>query len=238
MLAALLAAHGWTAGCTIIEGRRGYLQAVAATPRAERILMGLGDHFEIESITRKRHASSSLTHSAIDLVMELKEEYNLTAPSIEAIDVRTFDVHYLLEGHWPERRLEGPHSLPYLLAVAFLDGEVLDPQFGPARREDPLVRYLFDRVMVAADSELTARVPEELPARMTITLKDGRKVEGYRPHPKGDPRDPLTEAELLAKFRRLAGATLETRRLDSIEGWIQDAEVRPSVRDLTELLAA
>jgi 2-methylcitrate dehydratase len=173
----------------------------------------------------------------MDLVMELKERYGLTAESIQSIDVRTIDIHYLLEGHWPERRLDGPHSLPYLLAVAFLDGEVLDPQFEPQRREDPLVRYLFDRVEVAADPELTAKVPEELPARMTVTLKDGRKVQGYRPYPKGDPRDPLTNDELLAKFRRLAGAALEAGRLRPIEDWVWEADAQPSVRDLTGLLA-
>ena len=237
VLAAFLAADGWTAGCTVIEGSHGYLQAVAAAPRPERVVIGLGERFEIEAITRKRHASSSLTHSAIDLVMELKEQHELTAASIESIDVRTIDIHYLLEGHWPERRLEGPHSLPYLLAVAFLDGEVLDPQFAPERREDPLVRYLFDRVTVSADPELTVKVPAELPAKVTIELKGGRKVEGYRPYPKGDPRDPLTEEELVGKFRRLASSRVGDERLEAIQDWTAAAEVQLSVRDLTRLLA-
>lgn len=237
VLAAFLAANGWTAGCTVIEGSHGYLQAVAAAPRPERVIAGLGETFEIESITRKRHASSSLTHSAMDLVIELKEAHDLTAESIEAIDVRTIDIHYLLDGHWPERRLEGPHSLPYLLAVAFLDGEVLDPQFAPERREDPLVRYLFDRVTVSADPELTAKVPAELPAKVMIRLKDGREVDGYRPYPKGDPRDPLTEEELVSKFRRLASRRVGDERLDAIEDWTAHAGAGLSVRDLTELLA-
>ncbi|MFW6116288.1 MAG: MmgE/PrpD family protein [bacterium] len=236
VMAALLARQGWSAGCTVIKGPRGYLKAVAATPRPERILEGLGDRFEISSITRKRHASSSLTHSAIDLILELKAQHNLTPQTIEAIDVRTIDVHYLLEKHWPQARLEGPHSLPYLLAVAFLDGEVLDPQFEPRRREDLRVRYLFDRVSVVADEEMTAQLPGRLPTRIVITLKDGRVLEGYRAYPKGDPRDPLTVDELRTKFYRLGGVVLSEERLGQVWSWIESADEQPSVLGLTDLL--
>jgi 2-methylcitrate dehydratase PrpD len=238
VMAALLARQGWSAGCTVIEGPRGYLQAVAATPRPERILEGLGEGFEILSITRKRHASSSLTHSSMDLVMELKAEHNLTAEMIDAIEIRTIDVHYLLEKHYPQARLEGPHSLPYLVAVAFLDGEALDPQFGPSRRDDPLVRYLFDRVTVTADAEMTAQVPGGLPSQVVITLKDGRKLEGYRPYPKGDPRDPLTTEELRAKFYRLGSVVLSEERLEQIWNWAEAADTQSSVRDLVRLFVA
>jgi 2-methylcitrate dehydratase PrpD len=237
IMAALLARQGWSAGCAVIEGVRGYLQAVAATPTPQRILDGLGERYEIESVTRKRHASSSLTHSAIDAMLELKDENNLTAEMIDAIDVHTIDVHYLLERPWPETRLEGPHSLPYLLAVAFLDGQVLDAQFEPRRREDPRVRYLFDRVTVRAEEEMTAQVPGRLPARVVITLDDGRRLEQYRPYPKGDPRDPLTTEEVRAKFFRLGSAAAEYERLTEIWNWAAEAEKESSVRRLTNLLS-
>lgn len=236
VMAALIARQDWTAGCTVIEGPRGYLQAVAATPRPERVLEGLGEGFEIINITRKRHASSSLTHSAMDCVMELKDEHDLTADMIESIHVRTIDVHYLLEAPWPQKRLEGPHSLPYLLAVAFLDGEALDPQFDPQRREDPRVRQIFDRVTVEADQEMTAQVPGGLPSEVAITLTDGRTVSKYRQYPKGDPRDPLSDDEIEAKFHRLGGAVLTDDRLDAVWNWIGEADSQQSVRSLIEML--
>lgn len=236
VLAALLAAHDWTAGCSVIEGSKGYLQAVAATPCPERVIDGLGERFEIQSITRKRHASSSLTHSAIDLVLELKEKYRLSAEMIEAIHIRTVNVHYLRERHWPERRLDGPHSLPYLAAVAFLDGEILDPQFEPQRREDPLVRHLFDRVTVTADDALSAKLPGELPSEVTITLRNGQQISKYKPYPRGDPRDPLTDEEIVAKYRRLGCAVMGADRLEDIRQWVDSADTQPSVRDLMTLL--
>ncbi len=238
VLAALLARQGWSAGCTVIEGSKGYLQAVAATPNPQRILEGLGEKYEISSITRKRHASSSLTHSAIDLMIELKADYSLTANMIEAIDVRTIDVHYLHERVWPKTRLDGPHSLPYLLAVAFEDGEVLDPQFDPSRREDPVVRYLFDRVRVTADPQLTAQLPGNLPSDVTVTLKDGRILQRHRAYPKGDPRDPLHPEDIHYKFLRLASSALSDKRASQVWDWVISANEQPSVRTLTRLLAS
>lgn len=236
VLAALLARQGWTAGYTAIEGSRGYLQAVAATPRPERILQGLGERFEIPQITRKRHASSSLTHSAIDLVMELKADFNLTADDLAAVHVRTIDVHYLLEKHYPQARLDGPHSLPYLLAMGFFDGEVLDPQFEPSRAADPQVRAFFDKVTVVAGPDLTAQVPGGLPSFVTMTLTDGRRLERYRPYPKGDPRDPLSDTELQAKFMRLGSAVLDPARLREVWAWVLAADTQPSARRLTSLV--
>lgn len=236
MLAALLAKQGWTAGCTVIEGNKGYLQAVAATPNAERILAGLGQSFEILSITRKRHASSSLTHSAMDLVIDLKSKNNLTSELIEDIEVQTLDVHYLHERQYPRSRLDGPHSLPYLIAVAFLDEEVLDKQFEPNRRDDPVVRDLFDRIRVISDDQMTQSVPGGLPSRVTIRLKDQQVFTAYREYPKGDPREPFTPAELKAKFFRLGSAALSERRLQHIWEWVENAHTEESVRDLIPLL--
>ena len=89
------------------------------------------------------------------------------------------------------------------------------------------------RVTFAGDPDLTAAYPRKWPARVTIRLKDGRTLAGANAYPKGDPENPLSEQELIAKFKGLTEGTLSPAQADAIIARVMHLE---SLGDVNELL--
>ena len=101
----------------------------------------------------------------------------------------------------PTTRETADHSLPYVVAVALLDGEVVPGSFAADRLTDPDVVKLMKKVTVAESPELTARFPESWSTRLRIRLSSGDEVATEVRYPKGHIKDPLSDAELETKFR-------------------------------------
>lgn len=124
------------------------------------------------------------------------------------------------EEKWnPSTRESADHSLPYVLAVALMDGDVVPGSFSDARRADPALRALMQRVSVHEDPELTREHAGELPnwpSTVEVVLKNGARLARRTRWPKGHPRNPLSDAELEAKFRRLAGGVVSPPQADRL----------------------
>jgi len=67
---------------------------------------------------------------------------------------------------------------------------------------------MMERVSVSVAPDLVDAYPARRPARVTLTLEDGRRFEHFQPTRKGDPHLPLSDAELEAKFHELAGPVM------------------------------
>jgi 2-methylcitrate dehydratase PrpD len=107
-------------------------------------------------------------------------------------------------------------------------------QFSPARINDPLLREVLANTEVIADAALNALYPDKFPARVTITLKNRASFQETVLFPKGDPRDPLSTAELEAKFRENAAAMLGAARAGQL---LQVIYALPDARDSDALSA-
>jgi 2-methylcitrate dehydratase len=147
--------------------------------------------------------------------VELMREVRATvAPSdITAITVDTYWTAFDEIGNDPDKwapttRETADHSLPFLLAVTLLEGEVTPASFDAAHLEDPRIAELVRRVSVREDEEFTERWPRELPGRLTVTTRTGERLTLHRDHPLGHPRRPLPPAEVDAKFTRLTAPLL------------------------------
>jgi 2-methylcitrate dehydratase len=101
--------------------------------------------------------------------------------------------------------------MPYLVAVALVDGAVTPATFEPKRIQDPALRPLIQKLTVVDDPEFTRRYPAESCTRVEITTADGRRLAAETSHPKGHRRNPLTDQEVEGKFRDLAGSALGAR---------------------------
>ncbi len=102
-----------------------------------------------------------------------------------------------------ETRETADHSLPYCTAAALADGDVTLATFEPARLADPTLLELVAKVKIHRDAALNARYPEGIPNRLTITMKDGRKLVKEVEFPRGHARNPMTDAEVEKKFRTM-----------------------------------
>ena len=125
-------------------------------------------------------------------------------------------------------------SVPYCMAIAAIDRAVGQRQFASDRIADTAVRTLLANTEVVADAELTKLYPAKFPARVTVTLKNGRRVQAYRDFPKGDPQDPLTPAEIEDKFLHNVSARHPGRDGQEI---VRLVRALPSLEDLTPLFA-
>ena len=95
------------------------------------------------------------------------------------------------------------------------------------------LKELMKKGKVAGDPDLTRTYPRKWPARVTITLKDGRRLDGANEYPKGDPENPLSERGLIAKFKNLTEGTLPSPHADAIIDRVMGLE---SIGDVNELL--
>jgi 2-methylcitrate dehydratase len=236
---AFLAMRGITGPAEVFEGNKGFMETIAGPFEIDWD----GEDLERVRLTfLKRYNAEIHSQSALEATLELRERHGLTGAEIDGIEADVFDVAYHIIGGGEEgekttvrTKEEADHSLPYLLAVALLDGQVLPEQFAPGRILRADVQQLLRRVRVRLDPELSARFPEEHPCRVRLRLRDGRMIEAEKRDYLGFRTRPMSWDAVSAKFDRLArqhtseplrAAIAEaTSRLDQIE-----------VAELTELL--
>jgi 2-methylcitrate dehydratase len=160
------------------------------------------------------------------------------------VELEVFDVAYRIIGGGEEgdktvvhTKEEADHSLPYLVAVALLDGEVMPEQYLAERILGADVQALLQRVAVRPDDGFSRRFPAEMPCRVRVTLGDGRVLTADLADYPGFITRGRTWAFAREKFERL-GAPYTTPSLrHRIAVTVAELE-RFRVRELTSLLAA
>jgi 2-methylcitrate dehydratase PrpD len=234
LLAALLAREGFTGAKRILEGEKGFFRATSQDFDASKCIADLGRVFHSERNSIKYHASCGHTHSAIDAVLLATGGKTLTPSEVEKVELWIYQGAIDLLGNVePKTPYLAKFNLPFCLATALRYGHVQTGDFTPARLEAEDLKALMGKVAFAADPDLTAAYPRKWPARVTIELKGGRTLEGANEYPKGDPENPLSERELIAKFKGLTEGTLPTPRADAIIDRVMHLE---SISDVSELL--
>ena len=138
----------------------------------------------LERITQtivKKYNAELHSQSTIEGVLELKQEYGFSAADIRQIDIEIFDVAYNIIGGGEEgekitvhAKEEADHSLPYIVAVAILDDQVMPEQYLPERIECEDVQTLLRKVIVRPLDSFSRRFPAEMPSRIQITLNNGQ----------------------------------------------------------------
>jgi 2-methylcitrate dehydratase len=237
--AAFLAMRGVTGPPEVFEGNKGFMEAIAGPFEID------WEREDLELVRRtivKRYNAEIHSQSALEGILELKEKHGFSAEEIERIELDTFDVAFNIIGGGEEgskyvvrSKEEADHSLPYMLAVSLLDGEVGPAQYAPERirRED--VQGLLRRVMVRPEEDLSRRFPEEMPCRIRISFKNGQILEVEKRDYEGFFTRPMSWERALEKFKRLASPYADERLRDSIARAIRHLEV-VEVRELAGLL--
>jgi 2-methylcitrate dehydratase PrpD len=234
LLAALLAKEGFTGARGILEGEKGFFRATSQDFNENKCIADLGKVFYSKRNSIKYHASCGHTHSAIDAVLLATGGKTLLPSDVETVDLWIYQAAIDLLGNIaPKTPYLAKFNLPFCVATALRHGHVQSGDFTPATLEDKDLKELMKKIKVQADPNLTGAYPQKWPARATITLKDGRKLDGANEFPKGDPENPLSEQELITKFRSLTEGTLPSPQADAIIDRVLGLE---SMGDVNELL--
>jgi 2-methylcitrate dehydratase PrpD len=128
------------------------------------------------------------------------------------------------------------YSLPHAAATMVVRGSAGFSALDDASLRDPAIAALRHRVHITEDPAMSAVAPRLRPARVTVTLKDGRKAAHECESHRGDFNRPFEESELREKFHELAGLVLAPEGVAKIEQAVDRCEHWASVRELPELL--
>ena len=130
---------------------------------------------------------------------------------------------------------EADHSLPYLISVALLDGQVMPEQYTTERINRRDVQELLHKVSIHPTDEFSSRFPDQMPCRLAITLRDGRVLSKEIHDYPGFVTNPMSWEMAFEKFERLTGPFTTGSSQRSIADAVKNLELIP-VRDLTRLL--
>jgi len=216
LMAALAAERGVTGTLDILEGPRGFGAAMSNNPDFSGVL-GDVDAFNIRHMTFKNYSACGHTFAAIDAARELRAEHQLNAENIASIAIATYAKALEVAGNpQPRTVFEAQFSLPYCVGVAVSTGSARLEAFTPDQLENAGLRSLMARTTLSVDAQADAAYPKQRAATVTIRTRDGRTVSAYAPTRKGDPDNPLTDAELSDKFMELVAPILGGARASEL----------------------
>lgn len=240
ILAALLAQQGLTASRDALDGKQGFLAAMAS----ERDALGatindLGSRWEIteSGVTVKLYPSCAGTHPALDAILDLRRAHGFTEADVESITIGVDAVTPTILIHpRPTTGLEGKFSMQFCAAAALVHGHVGLDTFEPAVVHDARIAGLLPRIEMSVDPTLRADAPALTQSRVTVRLHDGRTLTAYADGARGYPAKPASSAELEQKFRACAGRVLQAERIEAAIEIISSLDRLAETRKLTETL--
>ena len=235
VFAAWLAKLGMTGPNEIFEGPMGFWKLVSGPFELEP--ESWGPPSMITETYIKYWPAEYHSQSAIDAALTMRPD--LAGYNIRKIEIASFDAAVDIIGGEPEKwaptsRETADHSMPYCVAVALLDGEVGLAQFSDERIVRSDVRELMQKIEVVRDAELTARYPEGIPNRLEVATWEGHTFVREVTHPRGHARNPMTDDEVMAKYRSMAAPVLGVERAEALA----ERVMRLEAEDPRELMAA
>lgn len=200
-LAALLAKKNFTSATRILEGRRGFFNAMSDKYDSEKITQNLGQEFKIIENSFKIHASCRHTHPAMDCVLDIMKENGIQHEQIQAISIKTYQtVLNITDNPNPDTVYASKFSSQFCAALIAIKGSASLIDYNNEILQSPQIRELMKNVSVEADPYYEAAYPEKWGAKVEISLKDGRSFSESTDYPKGDPEKPASKEELVHKF--------------------------------------
>jgi 2-methylcitrate dehydratase PrpD len=236
--AALLAEKGFTADAAILEAPRGFCDTFfgPGTCDYEKMIANLGQPYFLESpgLGLKLHPCSAPQFLAADAALHLKREHNIRFADVAKMEVSIPPLRYQRHYH-PEVKtgLRGKFAINYVVALAFLDGKLEIDTFTDANANAPQVQDALSKVQVIVDES----IPEPGPyCPVSVELKDGSRFSYTARIAKGHPENPMTEEEVLNKFRSNAKQVLSPERSEAVIVTMRNLETVANVKELVALL--
>jgi 2-methylcitrate dehydratase PrpD len=194
----------------------------------------LGERWELEQIALRLWPSASTIQGLITAMFDLAEQNELEAQQVRKIRVSLGKTANDMHGIFPnyKGKFEALLSAHYAIAVILHDRELTLAQFEPQRYNDPKLKsFSAEHVEVREDSSLTG-----VQAIVEAETADGRTVKVRCDIPRGSPENPLTRAQIEAKFRTYAKGRLSSGRIDEVVAAVSKLEDLPSVSKLMDML--
>jgi len=233
LTAAFLALQNFTSSDHGIEAKSGWANVLSTARDYKEITEHLGDSFEILQNTYKPFACGIVIHPTIDGCIQLRSQANLTADKIDRIDLNVNPLVLELTGKkMPQTGLEGKFSVYHAAAIAIVEGAAGERQFSDGAVQNPAVVALRARVTALADPNI-----KEDQVRISITLKDGRKLDKFVEHAVGSMTNPMSDKALEAKFTGQCEGILPAEKIRRTMDLCWSAEMLPGADAIAKAAA-
>jgi 2-methylcitrate dehydratase len=213
--AALLARAGMTGPAPIFEGQMGFEKELGISlgnvarvfDKKQEAMPDKGPASMILKTSIKYWPAEYHSQSAIEAALFLRKEIG-DPTKIQSVRIESHDASVDIIGSEPEKwkpetRETADHSLPYITAIALIDGEVTDRQFQPERFMDPTIWTFLENVTVQRNAELSALYAKAVANIVHVTLPDGRELTKRVDYPLGNALNPVSDEQLEGKFNVL-----------------------------------
>lgn len=238
--AAELARRGFTGITELFESEYGgYCSTLSPKFQRDKLIEGLGRTWEIQTVGFKPYSTNGSCHTAIDTLLELRSKHGFAATDVRRIRCFTSSATKEHVGwpYQPNSVTTAQMNLPYIAAVVVTDGAAFVDQFSEARIRDPKLVELASRVEVVADAAIDAKGDSHRhEVRVELELAGGQVLTGGRVSATGSSAHPLSPAQVVDKFRRLASKVLSDGRVRELEGLVAGVETLPDVGRLARAM--
>ena len=240
--ACLLARRGITGPRNgLLSAQTGYLSFARWETDIDASTRDLGTHWEATNIMMKRYPCVASTQGAIDALLKQMEQHGFSADDISSIELEV-DIDYGAfiatkagrEMTWnPKTVKECQFSSPYGLAVAAYTGDLFLDSYAQEMRMRQDVRDLMARMSITENAGLPKRV-----VNLTTTHNDGRQFSQEQVYPKGHQKNPLTDQEIVEKFRRCAAYSAFPLPPDVIDSVVESIHRLETIEDITNAIVS
>lgn len=241
VFAAMLASRGMTGPAPIFEGVGGYFKAVTRSPFQLAKFGGRDTAYKILECSIKRFPLGQYSQTVVEAALELRAKV-ASVDDIAEIRIETVTAAVRLMAGDPEKwtpatRETADHSMPYTVAVALIYGKVESQHFDDNYLRDPQILALARRVKVAISEEADRHMPHAMRCHFTLTTKAGATHATMVDDHKGHYKNPMSEAEIEAKFRPLTAGVLKPAQTDRLLGALWRLEEQANMHDLMVMTA-
>ena len=218
VFAALMARRGLTGPEQAFEGSSGFNKQFGITLKLPTFGGG-NTSFTIEQSRFKSFPCDYEAQCCVAPAVELHKVLQGNVGEAEKIEIETYEDAVRCSADtrdkWnPTTRETADHSLPYVVAVALSRGTVWLDDFEEERIRDPKIHALMQKIEVRVIEEFTRAWPEAYPFRIIVTTKSGKRHIQEVYYAKGHPKNPMSDQEIEAKFRRLTEPVMSLGRVD------------------------
>ena len=236
----LLAREGMTGPSPIFEGEMGFFKQVSGPFQINtEEFGGRKGSFKIGQTYLKYFPAEIHSQTAIWAALEARKEIG-DLNEILSVEIASHEAGYTILGKDPEKwapatKETADHSLPYIVAMALLEGKIDNSSYAPEKFTDPKTLNFLKKITVVEDKDLTAMYPEAVANRVTVKLASGKVISKQVNYHKGHPKNPMSDGDVEKKFRTLTKRHISESQTERALAMLRTLE---KVNDVSKLFSA
>lgn len=237
IMAAMLAQKGFTGPTTMIEGHDGFVEVIMDNEYDLDKLLGFKGKFAIRETCIKSIIADFSSHGHLTATLTLARENDIRPEDVAEIRITTSKRCAEHTGdpvkRYPKNKETADHSSYYLTAIAIIERQIGPEQFTPEKYNDPRLLELIDKVILEGDPSLDKARPAGI---SEIITKGGKKYSLRVDYPRGHARNPMTDHEIVDKFREMASNYMSDEQMKKLRDTVFEMDKLDDIGKLNGLM--